>query len=260
MKKILFFILFIGTIQVGFTKNPPPKPKPAGTPTIKVDFRADCQPGTNSVDLNVNNVRARLLSRGDFWWDYNDAKYIVPNVEPGSGVEEVSSIFAGAVWMGGFDSGGNLKLAATNYSDDGNTDFYPGPLNPNDGTTDAPICSEWDRHFSVSGAHIEELKIKWKLANDNGETLSEADIPEDLKFYPAKGNPFFASQNNGFILPNQDLGSFHDNNGDFIYNPIDGDYPVIEIAGCPDTNYADQIFFQIYNDNGGPHKKSSGLV
>ncbi len=258
MKKILFFILLCGAIQVGFTKNPPPKPKPAGTSTPKVDFRADCQPGTNSVDLDVNNVRARLLSRGDFWWDYNDAKYIVPNVAAGTGAEEISSIFAGAVWMGGFDSGGNLKLAATNYANDGNTDFYPGPLNPIDGTTDAPVCVEWDRHFAVTGAHISELQIKWQIANDNGETLSEADIPEDLKFYPAKGNPYFASQNNGFILPNQDLGSFHDKNSDDIYNPIDGDYPVIQIAGCPDENYADQIFFQIYNDNGGPHKTTSG--
>ena len=61
------------------------------------------------------------------WWDLNDPKYIVPNVEPGKGIPEVSSIFAGAVWLGGFDDGGNLKMAAQTYRSAGN-DFWPGPL------------------------------------------------------------------------------------------------------------------------------------
>ncbi len=257
MKKILFFIILMGALQIGFAKEPPSKPRPSSGST-SVNFRADCQPGNSSVDLNVNNVRARLLSRGDFWWDYNDAKYIVPNVKAGSGQDEVSSIYSGAVWMGGFDASGNLKIAASDYANNGDTDYYPGPLDPTTGETDAPICAQWDRHFEVSGANITQFVAKWKKANEMGITLDPSEIPEDLKYYPARGNPYFASQLNGFILPDQDLGSFHDENEDEVYDPLDGDYPVISIRGCPDENYADQMFFQIYNDNGGPHKTSKG--
>ena len=252
MKKILFFIILMGALQIGFAKEPPLKPQPSSNSTA-VNFRADCQPGNASVDLNVNNVRARLLSRGDFWWDYKEAKYIVPNVAAGSDQDEVSSIFSGAVWMGGFDSSGNLKLAASDYAADGKTDYYPGPLDPVSGDTDAGTCALWDRHFEVQGADITAFRAKWELSSG---PLDPSDIPEGLKFYPARGNPYFASQPSGFILPDQDLGSFHDENEDGVYDPVDGDYPVISIRGCPDENYADQMFFQIYNDNGGPHKGS----
>ena len=257
MKKILFFIILMGALQIGFAKEPPSKPKPSSNSTA-VNFRADCQPGNSSVDLDINNVRARLLSRGDFWWDYNEAKYIVPNVKAGSGQEEVSSIFSGAVWMGGFDASGNLKMAASDYANNGDTDYYPGPLDPITGETDAPICALWDRHFEVKGSNITQYIGKWEKAFDEGIVLDPSEIPEDLKYYPARGNPYFASQLNGFILPDQDLASFHDRVEDGIYDPLDGDYPVISIRGCPDENYADQMFFQIYNDNGGPHKTSKG--
>ncbi len=252
MKKFLFFIILMGALQIGFAKEPPSKPRPSSNATV--NFRADCQAGNASVDLDVNNVRARLLSRGDFWWDYQSAKYIVPNVQVGSGADEVSSIFSGAVWMGGFDSSGNLKLAASDYASDGNTDYYPGPLDPTTGETDAGTCALWDRHFEVDGADITQFIAKWKTATG---PLDPSEIPESLKFYPARGNPYFASQPSGFVLPDQDLGSFHDENEDGIYNPLDGDYPVISIRGCLDENYADQMYFQIYNDNGGPHKRSN---
>ncbi len=253
MKKILLLIFLIGAVQVSaWSRNPANRPKPSGG--VQVDFRGDCQPGDAQVDLDVNNVRARLLSRGDFWWDYNDAKYIVPNVDPASGLPEVSSIFAGAVWMGGFDPAGNLKIAASDYANSG-ADFYPGPLDEN-GLTDAPICDQWDRHFLVKGADIDAFLAKWRLS---GGDVTEDDIPDELKSYPAKGNPFFLFQPNGFPLPDQDLAPFHDQNEDGIFNPLDGDYPVIQIRGCPDTIYADQMYFQIYNDNGGPHKISNGV-
>ena len=44
-------------------------------------------------DLNINNVRARILGGGDMWWDLNDARYEVPK---GGGKH---SMFAGALWL-----------------------------------------------------------------------------------------------------------------------------------------------------------------
>ena len=39
----------------------------------------------------------------------------------------------------------------------------------------------------------------------------------------------------GFDLPNtsQGLAGFWDADGDFAYDPLNGDYPIIEIRGCP---------------------------
>jgi hypothetical protein len=49
------------------------------------------------------------LNGGDIWWDLSEGQYIVPAVDPALGVPGVSSLFAGAVWLGGFDDAMNLK-------------------------------------------------------------------------------------------------------------------------------------------------------
>jgi hypothetical protein len=81
----------------------------------QLNLRNTCAASQSSTDLNINNVRARILGGGDVWWDLRDGKYIVPNPPPGSGLPEVSSLFSGAVWLGGYDEGNNLKLAAQTY-------------------------------------------------------------------------------------------------------------------------------------------------
>ena len=80
-----------------------------------------CAPATAQRELNINNVRTRILNGGDMWWDLASAKYEVPKVQPG----QVSkcSIFAGALWIGGVTNG-NLREAAQTYRQSGN-DYYP---------------------------------------------------------------------------------------------------------------------------------------
>jgi hypothetical protein len=65
-----------------------------------VSFRENCDNAITQIDQAINNVRARLLTGGDVWWDGTDGRYVVPKVAPG--LPEVSSIFAGAVWLGGW--------------------------------------------------------------------------------------------------------------------------------------------------------------
>ena len=101
--------------------------KKEGVTNRPANYREDCVAAEAQIDQSINNVRARLLTGGDVWWNGSDeGRYIVPKVTPGSGVPERSSIFAGAVWLGGFDPGGNLKLAAQTYSQGGGEDFWPG--------------------------------------------------------------------------------------------------------------------------------------
>ena len=233
----------------------------SGETTLKntpANYREDCVPAEAQIDMAINNVRARLLTGGDVWWDGSDGRYVIPKVEPGAGVPERSSIFAGAVWLGGFDPGGNLKLAAQTYSTNGE-DFWPGPLNPDQGTTDRAVCDDWDRFFTVKGEDIDIHLRNFEQARAAGENYDDALIPEDVKGWPARGNPFFFELR-GFELPNttQGLAAFWDENGDGLYDPQVGDYPRIEIRGCDIPQYPDEMTFWIYNDAGATHTQSNG--
>jgi hypothetical protein len=228
-----------------------------------VNFREDCAQATDQVDMTINNVRARLLAGGDVWWNLSVGRYIVPKVEPGSGQREISSIFAGSVWIGGFDDQGNLRMAANTYRSASSNDWYPGPLDPG-GETTVPQCENWDRFFRVTG---EEIREHQRNMLEFGENYNPADIPDGVKYWPGQGNQFFFDRYR-FELPDypQGLGSFKDfgpgmdeDNPNGIYNPLDGDYPVIQIRECPLDNFPDEMFFWIYNDAAGPHTSTQAI-
>jgi hypothetical protein len=262
----LFLMLFlsIGVFSVADAYKPflPEEPVQAqgGTNNNPSNYRADCTESTSQADLNINNVRARLLGGGDMWWDFSNARYVVPNVPLGSGLLEVSSIYAGAIWLGGweFDEDGNpanLKMAAQTYRSSARNDFWSGPLDANGGTDEAD-CENWDEHFEVSGddivAHIVDFR---------SNRLDCAEIPSSIKGWPAKGNPYFASIY-GFELPFQDLAPFLDQDGDGLYDPCQGDFPIIEIIGCEageisKVSFADQMIWYVFNDNGGIHTRTT---
>ena len=85
-----------------------------------------CVPAAAKADLDINNVRATLLTGGDMWWDLVTGKYLVP--KPAPGLPGPTSIFAGSLWIGGIDASNTLKVAAQTYRQTGN-DYWPGPLN-----------------------------------------------------------------------------------------------------------------------------------
>ncbi|MCB0596724.1 MAG: hypothetical protein H6557_25540 [Lewinellaceae bacterium] len=267
MRKILFSLLGV-VLAVAVASahiNPSESQAEAPNNNNKVTFRESCNAAKAQRDQAVNNVRARLLTGGDVWWDGSgDGRYVVPKVPPG--VPEVSSLYAGAVWLGGVDEAGNLKVAAQTYSSRGE-DFWPGPLfpekenedDPDPGTTDQEICSEWDAFFVVTGAEIDEHIGKFEETINSGGTYEPSSIPKGVRGWPGRGNPFFLDVN-GFELPNtsQGLAGFWDEDGDGLYNPQNGDYPIIEIRGCEKPQYPDEMIFWIYNDNGNIHAQSNG--
>lgn len=224
-----------------------------------VNFRNDCDNAVTQIDQAINNVRARLLTGGDVWWDGNIGRYVVPKTPPG--VPEVSSLYAGAVWLGGVDPAGNLKVAAQTFGRSGGRfDFYPGPLDPSSGKTDQPTCSKWDRFFVVKGASIDAHLRNFEESIRSGKPYDPEDIPKDIRGWPARGNEFFFDVHQ-FELPNttQGLAGFWDQDGDGAYNPDLGDFPVIEIRGCTDKpQYPDEMIFWIYNDAGNIHEESQG--
>mgnify|MGYP005692797513 FL=1 len=89
---------------------------------------ANCSPATAKLTLEFNDVAALIEQGGSMFQNRTDgtAAYEVPK---GSGL---NAIYAGALWMGGTDVNGQLKLAALRYRQ-GN-DFWPGPLTVTPGT------------------------------------------------------------------------------------------------------------------------------
>ncbi len=229
-----------------------------GNKDTKINYREDCQPGISEIDQSINNVRARLSTGGDVWWNRQEGLYIVP--KPAEGQLPVSSIFAGGVWVGGTTRAQSLKLAGVTYrSLNNNFDWYPGPLNEK-GITDQPICANWDQFFKVTAVEVNKHNDAWESPGD----YDCDSIPDGVKYWPGQGNPFWRDKYD-FDLPNQSLGAFYDEDGDGSYNPCNGDFPSIEIEGClfggrkkARELVPDEMLFWIYNDNGGPHRLTAG--
>ncbi len=207
----------------------------------------DCVAATSSIDLDINNIRARLMNGGDMWWDLvNNAKYEVPKSLPGQ-PENPSSLFAGAVWIGGVDAQGQLKVAAATYRQNGN-DFFPGPLDEN-ASVDQATCRQWDKHFEVLGSEIDSFLDLVA----QGLPVSSSKIPKGILNWPAFGNPYNPIVGFRNMAPFEDA----DNNG--IYDPTGGDYPVIDQT-CTKKTYADQMIWWVYNDKGNIHTETGATA
>ncbi|OWY24089.1 hypothetical protein C7N43_15965 [Sphingobacteriales bacterium UPWRP_1] len=241
---IAFFVINLAQAKenIGTTNAPPP--------ASGKNEAADCNASTAQIDLDVNNVRTRLLTGGDLWWDpvAGQPKYEVPKVPPGSDQQSLHSIFAGALWIGGIDQLGQLKVAAQTYRQSGN-DFWPGPLDDN-GQVTQEICNQFDRFWQVQGSDIDDFLGRLEAA---GGTLPPGQVPDNILQWPGKNNPYFTS----FDLPaNKELAPFFDTDDDGVYDPTKGDYPVID-PNCGGV-YADQMIWWIFNDRGNIHTETGG--
>lgn len=206
---------------------------PGANTVVQTKIAAACAAATSQTDLNINNVRATILGGGDMWWDLNDAMYEIPK---GS---FKNSLFAGALWIGGVDAGGQLKVAAQTYRQGGD-DFWPGPLNVNTATINDQECLAFNKHFKMEREMVEEF-----IARNQDPTYT---IPDEILEWPAHGGP----GQDPFLAP------FFDVNADGFYNPYDGDYPDYNVTG---TNkeaklFGDQTLWWVFNDKGNIHTET----
>lgn len=229
IKLFLIGLITVGTFQFADAKEPTTSGKPdKGDRDDFLELRVDCAQATESTDMEINNVRARLWTGGDIWWDRRNGRYVVPKPPVGSGIEEVSSLFAGGVWLGGLDPNGNLKLAASTYPSNSNSDYYPGPLDEGTGQIAATECLQWDEFFRVDGDNIRRAVRAFDSAMANETDFTEDSVSADIRFWPGQGNIFFEEEFE-FPLPftSAGLGNFWDESADGIYNPELGDFPII---------------------------------
>ena len=209
---------------------------PGMSNTVQNKIAAACSPSTSQTNLDVNNVRATILGGGDMWWDLNDAQYEIPK----GGFK--NSLFAGALWIGGVDDGGQLKAAAQTYRQGGD-DFWPGPLDITTASITDEECLAYNKHFKLDRSQVDEFIVRYVDAQD-----PTYEIPDEILEWPAHGGP----GQDPYLAP------FHDANGDGFYNPYDGDYPDYNMTGNNDNAklFGDQTLWWIFNDKGNIHNRT----
>ncbi len=207
---------------------------------------AGCTTPQSSAELSVNNVRTIIFSGSDMWWDLfgsSNAWYAVPKVEAKANF--VNSNFAGNVWFGGLDAGGQLKLAAQTYRQDG-IDFWTGPLSTVDASVTQDVCNKYDKIFKMTRKEVDDF-------------VADGTITQTLRDWPG----------NGDITLNQDqqLAPYMDVDGDGMYNPSAGDYPDYDVYNslgkdnlgrCKARLFGDETLWWVYNDNGDVHQATGG--
>ena len=233
---------------------------------------ATCLPASSSNELTVNNVRAYIETGGTMWFK-ELAEYEVPR---GSGK---TSMFCAALWIGGRDAAGQLKVAAVRFRQVGD-DYWTGPLKITGASTTQSMCIKFDKHFKITRAEVDEHIASY---NTSGYVM-----PTSISNWPAHGDEGYSY----YLAPFKDV----NDNGE--YDPENGDYPYYDINNdlCPWTEdniaraanhtlprtpedilyygddwhnsngmiYADHVLkgdetlFWIFNDNGGAHTESQG--
>ena len=205
-----------------------------------------CTQGKTQTELKLNNVRTRLLTCGDMWWDLNsNPKYEVPK---GSGSY---ASFAGSLWFGGYVNS-QLRISAMTYRQNG-IDFWPGPLDPSTVDVDAATCNAYDKHWRFNRTDVDAFYANVVVAQNGDYT-----IPSWIKDYPGSA-PSSAD-------PYRYLAPFIDQGGDGLYDWDQGDYPAYNVTGaavaqgnCKKLLFGDETLFWVFNDKGNSHLESGSV-
>jgi hypothetical protein len=228
------------------------------TGSLGDDRAAGCAPASASTFLEFNNVKALIHSGGNLWQiaGQNLSQYEVPK---GSGI---MALFTSALWLGGIDINGQLKIAAVRYRE--GQDYWTGPLT---NTGEAEIvpseCEKYDRHFVVTQDEV-RLFDSWFKAGladaENGTNIQSTqfpdyEIPLSILEWPAHGNT--ALGQDYYLAP------FYDRDENGTYEPAKGDYPWYDIEkeiNCRTdrtvTLFGDQTVWWVMNDKGNIHTET----
>jgi len=256
--KQIFLVLACSILSISIYAHKVPDAYLKSTSKKEVEKKAaGCTPATGKMDLSLNNVRARINTGGDMWWDLQgNALYEVPR---GSGK---MSMFSASLWIGGVDVNGQLKLAALRYRQVGN-DFWPGPLTTDGTAAITPdVCLKYDKHFPITRMEV-NMHIAW---HNDPASYPDYEIPRSIKEWPAHGDVSLGQSY--WLAP------FYSPNGNIVYTPEDGDYPYYDISNelcksdvkTPEGNgiladqviKGDQTLWWVFNDKGNIHTETQG--
>ena len=176
--------------------------------------------------LEANNIRTSISSEALFSAPNHDHQGF--EAPTGSGL---FSIFAANLIVAGTNNGiaySNARMFGA-YSNSNFSPKYtsnPGPVS-NSSHSGPMLNSHWDRVWKVS-----KHQIEWHLDNYRNPGYT---APVEILEWPThgiiiKGEPQF-------------LAPYFDQNNDSLYDPYDGDYPIIK---------GDEAIYFIYNDGNSP--------
>lgn len=254
----LLICIFIPNPSYSQTNNKykPYPPNPYVKPTVSQKLMAGCATALQQDELNINNVRAKIGNDGQNWSLREGWAYEIPKVPPGQ--TGVHCAYAGGMWIGGFDAGNNLKVAAQSYHEQGNTDFWNGPISAS-GTTDQFTCANFDKNWSIKNKEIEEF------LKDAGDGKFDYTIPPSVLNWPGKENPVLSFVGKYNLAPFVDVdkdGKYNPNNIVVITDSVTQnksyqvDYPAFDPL-YPNAQ-PDQMIWSIFNDMGNIHTQSGG--
>ena len=131
--------------------------------------------------LDINNVKALILNRGDMFWNATGngtAQYEVPK---GSNKH---CNFANALWIGGYDASNQLHMAGMTYRQQG-VDFFPGPLDTISANTTTVISNSFNKVWKVSTADINLFINAWNTGSIAAQTYTPVN---SIVTWPGNGN------------------------------------------------------------------------
>jgi hypothetical protein len=167
--------------------------------------------GQQFAFLDTNDISAKIYSDGRLF----DGHFEVPK---GSGMHTIDKL---GIWVGGYDEASNLHLAIQTY-DSATTDFYFGPIALN--YEDSEYISRYNNVWKVN-----QTTIDYHRSNRRKPGYI---LPESIANWPGNGNIA-----NGEAIT---LAPYVDDNLNDIYDPENGDYPIIR---------GDQAVFFMMNDD-----------
>ncbi|MCX6248843.1 MAG: T9SS type A sorting domain-containing protein [Bacteroidetes bacterium] len=183
--------------------------------------------------LYLNNINAQFQANGIHFYGPDHARFEVPKF---SGK---NTIFLSTLWMAGMDQNSNLHLASQLYgqgpgygSAHTKYDFFAGPV------MDSAAYSIyqdtlWNYIWNVKKSEIDYHKAHY--ADPGYQPV------HDILTWPGNGNVSLGQA--------AQLAPYFDRNENGIYNPLDGDYPLIR---------GDQALFFIFNDDRQSHSETQG--
>ncbi|HTB06198.1 MAG TPA: hypothetical protein VK806_04530, partial [Bacteroidia bacterium] len=216
-----------------------------GTPphkSTKGMLSTGCAQDAGAAYLGINNVRVRIMDEGDMWWDPGASlpRYYVP-----AGGQACSE-FSGAPWIGGIDAGGQLKIAAMTYRQNGE-DYWTGPLDTATVSITPARCAFYDQLYPINLIEVQNYVAAYPAVTT---------IPQDILNWPGNGDQSYGESR--FLAP------YVDANGDGVYNPADGDYPAYDLKGtnpnCKNELFGDATLWWVFNDEGNTHTETGGIA
>lgn len=180
--------------------------------------------------LDINNIRATVNPYGTAFFNIFNMEGVLHYEFPqGSGL---NTMFCMGLNLSGTKDGGGSVLSGALYQQFG-SDFFPGPVSM-EAFYGQAYDSAWRKVWKLDKSQIEN-----HIRNYSREGY---EIPFNIRTWPANGH---AESGQASVLA-----PYHDYNDNGVYDPENGDYPLIR---------GDQTIYYIYNDIRSAHTDFLGF-